>query len=93
MSPPKGPTVDEWLDELSQLSQKASDPGMTVMEMSTQSNISSKRITHFLGLANRAGRLKVGWRTITKINGHACQVPVYTVLKGPKSIVKKKKKP
>ncbi len=88
-----GPTVDEWLDELSQLSKKESDPGMTAAEFAKQSRMSVKRVRELLGLAGRSGRLTVGWRVIARMDGRACQVPVYRIKPAVKQIVSKKKKP
>jgi hypothetical protein len=88
-----GPTVDQWLDELSKLTKKRTDPGMSSREMGDISGMTVQKIRTLLGEAHRAGRLVLGWRTEYRTDGRATQIPVYRILSGEKRVAAKKRKP
>ena len=57
----------------------ASDDGMTLGEMGTATGVGAKRLRLALRTLLDAGRLEVGRRLITSIDGRKCFVPVYRV--------------
>lgn len=72
-------TVNEWLDELVALG-KRNDEGSTAKELADSAGCSVKIMLVRLGQAKSLGRLEVGFRTTSRLDGRSLQVPVYRVL-------------
>lgn len=70
----------KWIEELEKLSQRSSDEGMTVGEWGEALGCGPRTARGRLGLAHRAGRLVVGRRSVTGIDGRRMLVPVYRVV-------------
>ena len=70
--------VDEWLAELARLTAK-SDDGLTSEELSEAWGLSDRTTMKRLRLAHKKGWVKVGRRTIARMDGKPMPVPVYTV--------------
>ena len=71
-------TTDEWLAELARLTAK-SDDGLTSEELSEAWGLSDRTTMKRLRLAHKKGWVKVGRRTISRMDGKPMPVPVYTV--------------
>lgn len=72
--------VDEWLKELEALSQR-SDDGHTVAEIAENTGMTERQVRQRLKDASKMGRLRVGRRSSTAIDGKGTLVPVYTITK------------
>jgi hypothetical protein len=80
MKRPRGIEVDDLLSEIAALSFKPSDPGLTFDEIKEKSGRGQNVVLGWLRLAKAQGRLEVGHRQMTRIDGRRCPVPVYRVL-------------
>ena len=71
-------TTSEWLAELARLTAK-SDDGLTSEELAEAWGLSDRTTMKRLRLAHTKGWVKVGRRTIERMDGKPMPVPVYTV--------------
>lgn len=85
-------TEDQWLEELSKLTTKRNDPGLTAKEMSKASGLSVLRIRDMLRLARDAGRLKLGVRDEMRIDGRSYQTHVYRIASAKVRVAAKKRR-
>ena len=79
MKRPQGILESDLLAEISRLQFRPSDPGLTVAEIITQTGRPRLAVLKGLKLAQEQGRLIVGRRMITRIDGKPSPVPVYRV--------------
>lgn len=73
-------TVDAWLKELAESTRK-NDAGYTAKEVAEVLGVSLLAARHMIGHAVAAGRVEVGSRTITRIDGKPSRAPVYRFVK------------
>lgn len=71
-------TVDEWLAEMERLTAaKRSDDGLTAEELAEAAGCTVKKMRERLRKVAAAGRLVVGTKLITRIDGRPNPVPAY----------------
>lgn len=75
--------VNAWLEELVALGRR-NDEGSTAVELADSARCSVKLMLVRLRHAKAMGRLEVGFRSTSRLDGRALQVPVYRVLPPPK---------
>lgn len=74
-------TVDEWRAEVERVLGRTSDDGMSVHEIAEQAARSTRTVREWLATLHRAGKLAVGQRAGTSIDGKPTRVPVYWLKK------------
>jgi predicted ArsR family transcriptional regulator len=73
--------MDDWLAS----TVKTEDVGETADELATRWQVTIKAARERLQMLSAAGKLTVGQRTVTRIDGRRCCVPVYVVTLGKKT--------
>lgn len=68
--------LEQLLSELSAMDRESAD-GVSVAELAERIGRTESWVRFRLRRLHRQGRLTVGWRTSTRIDGHACRQPVY----------------
>lgn len=71
--------MNEWLSELEALS-KRSDAGHTTDEIAENTGMSTRLVRERLKDVAKIGRLRVGRRSCTTIDGKTYLAPVYTII-------------
>ena len=76
-------TRDEWLSEFERVmgAPRKGDPGLSAWEIADALGVGTHRANALLKEAYRAGRLKVGRKPGTAIDGRRCMVPCYELIK------------
>ncbi len=73
-------SMDEWMEEMERLGATgANDEGLTMHELNALTDRSPVKIKDYLREMQTEGRLIVGRRSITRIDGAAGMVPVYSI--------------
>jgi len=72
-------THEAWMTELAKLSRR-SDAGRTRLEWATLADVSERIMGTRLAEMNRLGWVKLGWRSIVRIDGRPAKVPVYQII-------------
>jgi predicted YcjX-like family ATPase len=87
-------TIEEWMGEMQRLAdQKPADVGHTAIELAAAWDVGLHVCRARLSALQRAGRLIVGTRKTTRLDGHPCTIPVYAIKPGGQSTGQKSGKP
>lgn len=73
------PLPTDMLDEIAALGRR-NDKGMTLAELCTATGLSDRAVYKRIVLAQKAGRLVVGRRSGSTVDGRGKLSPVYTIL-------------
>lgn len=76
-------SIDQWLNEMARVMRR-SDDGMTVQELCIAMGRGGNWIRGQLLAGMKSGRVGRGARNIVRLDGRACSVPVYYVVKSKK---------
>jgi predicted YcjX-like family ATPase len=78
-------TIEEWMGEMQRLAdQKPADVGHTAIELAAAWDVGLHVCRARLSALQRAGRLVVGTRKTTRLDGRPCTIPVYAIKPAPR---------
>ncbi len=73
-------SMDEWLEEMERLGATGSDDeGLSRREIQKLNGYAPDKVKRYLHQLKDEGRLIVGWRSDTRIDGLPCKIPVYSL--------------